>query len=85
MSNNDMRNTQEIFGDLFGGLASLGARGVDGLVMARALARLIIEKGLITKEEYIQTMREIVEEEKDRDETTTFLVETYEQILKRLK
>ncbi|MFP4321131.1 MAG: hypothetical protein ACLFTK_01615 [Anaerolineales bacterium] len=81
----DMRNTQEIFGDLFGGLASLGARGVDGLVMARAMARLMIQKGLITKEEYIDTMKEIVEEEKDRDTNTTFLIETYEEILKRLE
>ncbi len=80
----DMRNTQEIFGDLFGGLASLGARGVDGLIMARAMARLMIQKGLITKEEYIETMKEIVEEEKIRDTNSTFLVETYEEIMKRL-
>lgn len=81
----DPRSTQEIFGDLFGGLASLGARGVDGLVMARALARLLIEKNLITKDEFIDTMKKVVEEEKERDETTTFLLETYEQILRRLK
>lgn len=85
MSNNDLRNTQEIFGDLFGGLASLGARGVDGLVMSRALARLLIRKGLIDKEEYIDTMKKVVQEEKERDDTTTFLVETYEQIRKRLE
>lgn len=81
----DARNTQEIFGDLFGGLASLGARGVDGLVMARAMARLLIDKGLITREEFIDTMKEIVEEERERTETTTFLLETYEEIIKRLE
>jgi len=86
MSNNDdLRNTQEIFGDLFGGLASLGARGVDGLVMARALARLLIRKGVLEKDEFIATMKEIVQEERERDDTTTFLIETYEQIRKRLE
>ena len=81
----DMRNTQEIFGDLFGGLASLGARGVDGLIMARAMARLMIEKGIITREEYIETMKAVVKEEIERDENTTFLVETYQEIVKRLE
>ena len=80
----DIRNTQEIFGDLFGGLASLGARGVDGLIMARAMARLMIDKGIITREEYIETMKKIAKEELDRDGNTTFLVETYQEILKRL-
>jgi hypothetical protein len=83
--NPDTRNTQEIFGDLFGGLASLGARGVDGLIMARALARLLIQKGLITKDEYIETMKAVAQEEIDRDGNTTFLVETYQQIMKRLE
>lgn len=81
----DLRTTQEIFGDLFSGLASLGARGVDGLVMSRALARLLINKNLITKEEYIETMKAIVEEEKEREANTTFLLEAYEQIIQRLK
>jgi hypothetical protein len=81
----DIRNTQEIFGDLFGGLASLGARGVDGLIMARAMARLMIDKGIITKEEYIETMKKVAKEELDRDGNTTFLVETYQEILKRLE
>ena len=79
----DVRNTQEIFGDLFGGLASLGARGVDGLIMARALARLMIDKGIITREEYIECMKEVVEEEKEREGNTTFLLETYQEIVKR--
>jgi hypothetical protein len=83
--NPDPRNTQEIFGDLFGGLASLGARGVDGLIMARALARLLIQKGLITKDEYIDTMKAVAQEEIDRDGNTTFLIETYQQIMKRLE
>lgn len=81
----DIRSTQEIFGDLFGGLASLGARGVDGLIMARAMARLMIEKGLITREEYIETMKAVVKEELERDENSTFLIETYEEIIKRLE
>jgi hypothetical protein len=81
----DMRSTQEIFGDLFGGLASLGARGVDGLIMARAMARLLIEKGIINREEYIETMKKVVQDELDRSENTTFLVETYEEIIKRLE
>lgn len=81
----DMRNTQEIFGDLFGGLASLGARGVDGLIMARALARLMIDKGVMTKEEYIETMKEVVQEELERDNNSTFLIETYQEIIKRLR
>jgi hypothetical protein len=81
----DVRNTQEIFGDLFGGLASLGARGVDGLIMARAMARLMIEKGMMTREEYIETMKKVVQEELDGESNSTFLVETYQEIIKRLK
>jgi len=81
----DVRNTQEIFGDLFGGLASLGARGVDGLIMARAMARLMIDKGVITKEEYIDTMKIIVQEEKEREDNTTFLIEAYEEIMRRFE
>lgn len=81
----DIRNTQEIFGDLFGGLASLGARGVDGLIMSRALARLMISKGVMTKDEYIETMRKVAQEELERDNNSTFLIETYQEILKRLK
>ena len=46
----DIRSTQEIFGDLFGGLASLGARGVDGFVIAKALARLLIQQGIISRD-----------------------------------
>jgi hypothetical protein len=85
MSNRDLRNTQEIFGDLFGGLASLGARGVDGLIMAAALARLMIEKGLITQDEFIKTMYVVAEEELNRDKNTTFLIETLQDVLKRLE
>lgn len=81
----DVRTTQEIFGDLFGGLASLGARGVDGLIMARAMARLMIDKGIITKEEYIETMKKVAQEELEQDNNTKFLVETYQEILKRLE
>jgi hypothetical protein len=81
----DARNTQEIFGDLFGNLVSLGARGVDGLIMARAMARLMIEKGIITREEYVATMKVVVQEELERDENTEFLIETYQSLIKSLE
>lgn len=58
----DVRSTQEIFGDLFGGLASLGARGVDGLIISRALANLLVEKGIITIDELVETMRRVIHE-----------------------
>lgn len=80
----DIRNTQEIFGDLIGGLASLGQRGVDGLIMARAMARLMIEKGIITREEYIETMKVIVREEMARHDNSTFLNETYKALIRGL-
>lgn len=79
----DPRNTQEIFGDLFGGLASLGARGVDGLIMARAMARLMIDKGIISRDEYIETMKAVIREELGREENT-FLNETYMAIIRSL-
>ena len=81
----DVRNSQEIFGDLFGGLASLGARGVDGFVIAKALARLLIQQGIISREIFIETMRQVAQEElEESDELTTFLSETYGQILGEL-
>ena len=46
----DIRTTQEIFGDLFGGLASLGVRGADGFVIAKALARLLIQQGIVKQD-----------------------------------
>lgn len=82
----DIRTTQEIFGDLFGGLASLGARGVDGFVIAKALARLLIQQGIINKETFIATMREVAKEElEESDELTHFLSETYTEILEQLQ
>lgn len=78
----DPRNTQEIFGDFFGGLTSLGARGVDGLIIARAVARLLIQKGILTEEEVLQSMREIATQELEKADTV-FLVETYREILGR--
>lgn len=80
----DIRSTQEIFGDLFGGLASLGARGVDGLIIARAIAKLLIQKGLLTEEELINMMREIALTELERDEDTEFVMQTYREVLTRL-
>jgi hypothetical protein len=82
----DIRTTQEIFGDLFGGLASLGARGVDGFVIAKALARLLIQQGLIQKETFIATMREVAREEmEESDELTNFLSETFTEIMEQLQ
>ena len=80
----DIRSTQEIFGDLFGGLASLGARGVDGLIIARAVAKLLIQKGLLTEEELINMMREIALTELERNEDTEFVIQTYREVLERL-
>jgi hypothetical protein len=82
----DIRTTQEIFGDMLGGLASLGARGVDGFVIAKALARLLIQQGVIDKETFIATMREVAQEElEESDEITTFLGETFTEILDGLQ
>ncbi len=80
----DIRSTQEIFGDLFGGLASLGARGVDGLIIARAIAKLLIQKGLLTEEELIGMMREIAMTELERNEDTEFVIQTYREVVTRL-
>lgn len=83
---NDIRSTQEIMGDLFGGLASLGARGVDGFVIAKALARLLIQQGIISKETFIATMREVANEElEESDDITHFLNATFTEILDQLQ
>ncbi len=82
----DIRSTQEIFGDLFGGLASLGARGVDGFLMAKALARLLIQQGLISREIFIETMRQVAKEElEENQEITAFLSATFTEILDQLQ
>ncbi|MBN1678641.1 MAG: hypothetical protein JW966_00020 [Anaerolineae bacterium] len=82
----DIRSTQEIFGDLFGGLASLGARGVDGFVIAKALARLLIQQGVISKDMFIATMQQVAKEElEESDEITHFLSETFAEILGQLQ
>jgi chorismate synthase len=82
----DIRTTQEIFGDLFGGLASLGARGVDGFVIAKALARLLIQQGVISKETFIATMQEVAKEElEESDEITQFISATFTEILQELE
>ncbi|MBN1201686.1 MAG: hypothetical protein JXJ20_07520 [Anaerolineae bacterium] len=82
----DIRTTQEIFGDLFGGLASLGARGVDGLVIAKALARLLIQQGVIEKQTFIETMRQVAREElEESDDISNFLGEVFAEILGQLQ
>jgi hypothetical protein len=80
----DIRSTQEIFGDLFGGLASLGARGVDGLIIARAVARLLIQKGIVTEDEMVEMMREIALNELDKGEDTEFVLQTYRDMVDNL-
>jgi hypothetical protein len=81
----DLRTTQETFGDLIGGLASLGARGVDGFVIAKALARLLIQQGVISKETFIATMSEVAKEElEESDELSNFLGQTFSEILDQL-
>ncbi|MCI0714502.1 MAG: hypothetical protein L0154_30390 [Chloroflexi bacterium] len=80
----DIRSTQEIFGDLFGGLASLGARGVDGLIIARAIARLLIQKGILTEDEMVEMMREIALNELDKGEDTEFVLQTYRDVVENL-
>ena len=81
----DIRTTQEIFGDLFGGLASLGARGVDSFVIAKALARLLIQQGIIQKDTFIATMRQVAKEElEESEEITNFLSATFTEILEQL-
>ncbi|NDJ84374.1 MAG: hypothetical protein GYB66_00670 [Chloroflexi bacterium] len=79
----DIRNTQEIVGDFFGGLASLGAHGVDGLIISRALARLLIRKGILNEDEVMSTMREIATQEIEKADTV-FVLEAYREILSRL-
>lgn len=81
----DIRSTQEIFGDLFGGLASLGARGLDGLIIARALAKLLIQKGILTEEEVLNMMREIALNELERNEDTEFVMQTYQEVVNRFE
>ncbi len=79
----DNRNTQEIVTDFFGGLTSLGARGVDALIIARAAARLLIQKGLISEDEMIAMMREVATQELEKADTI-FLLEAFREILSRL-
>lgn len=78
----DPRNTQEIMGDFFGGLTSLGARGIDALIIARAITRLLIAKGILTEDEVLTAMREVATQELEKADTV-FLVEAYREILTR--
>jgi hypothetical protein len=82
----DIRTTQEIFGDLLGGLMSLGVRGVDGFVIAKAMARLLIQQGIIDRERFIATMSEVANEELEgATDVSTFLSETFTEILGQLR
>src|SRR5690606_8101907 len=81
----DIRTTQEIFGELVGGPASAGPRGVRGFVIAKALARLLIQQGVISRETFIETMRQVAREElEESDEINKFLDTTFAQILDQL-
>ncbi|PJF44568.1 MAG: hypothetical protein CUN55_03290 [Phototrophicales bacterium] len=79
----DNRNTQEIVTDFFGGLTSLGARGVDGLIIARAVVRLLIQKGILSEDEMVAMMREVATQELEKADTI-FLLEAFKEILSRL-
>lgn len=79
----DIRTTQEMVGDFFGGMISLGARGVDGLIIARAIARLLIRKGILSEAELLETMREIATQEIEKADTL-FVMEAFKEILNRL-
>lgn len=86
MPQQDIRTTQEIFGDLFGGLVSLGVRGADGFVIAKAVARLLIQQGLIQREVLIATMEEVAKEEiEDSEEIDQFLSDAFAGILGQLQ
>lgn len=79
----DIRTTQEMVGDFFGGMISLGARGVDGLIIARAVVRLLVRKGILTEAEIMETMREIATQEIEKADTL-FVMEAFKEILNRL-
>lgn len=82
----DIRTTQEIFGDLFGGLASLGMRGVDGFVIAKALARLLIQQDIIKREVFVATMEEVAKEElEESDEINQFLNDAFAEVLSQVQ
>jgi hypothetical protein len=80
----DIRNTQEIFTDLFGGLTDLGARGVDALIIGRAIARLLIQKGILSEDEVVETMRDVLTQEVEKKTESPFVLETYKNILEKL-
>jgi hypothetical protein len=79
----DIRTTQEVLGDFVGGLLSLGERGVDALVIARALARALIRKGILTEAELLAIMREIVASEVEKNKDAPFVMAVYKEILDR--
>jgi len=55
-------------------------------VIAKALARLLIQQGIISKETFIATMSEVAKEElEESEELTNFLGQTFAQILDQLR
>jgi predicted RNA binding protein with dsRBD fold (UPF0201 family) len=80
----DIRNTQEIFGDFIGGLLSMGERGVEALIITRAIARSLIRKGVLTEQELLDTMREILTQEVEKSQESQFVLEKYKELLESL-
>lgn len=80
----DPRNTQEIVGDFFGGLTSLGARGIDALIIVRAITRLLIQKGILNEDEILAAMKDVAMQELEKADTV-FLVEAFTEILSRFE
>lgn len=80
----DIRNTQEIFGDFVGSLLTMGERGVEALVLTRAVARSLIRKGILTEQELLDTMREILAQEVAKNQESQFVMEKYKELLESL-
>ena len=68
--------------DLASNTADVRRKSMD---LTKALARLLIQQGIIQKETFIATMREVAHEEiEESDEITNFLSETFAEILDQL-
>ncbi|GIK65276.1 MAG: hypothetical protein DPW16_04290 [Chloroflexi bacterium] len=80
----DIRNTQEIFGDFIGSLLTMGERGVEALIITRAVARSLIRKGILTEQELLDTMREILAQEVAKNQESQFVMEKYKELLESL-
>lgn len=80
----DIRTTQEIFGDLFGGLVELGTQGFYGFVIANAVVELLVEKGIITKEEIGDKVRKLATEAVSNGDETDLVTQAYHEVLERM-